>query len=311
MNPSSNLAYKISPVPGEIGQAILKGIIWTGLKSPQDPNSWSKAKYLASVTSDKQAQELREAFAIGSNPSSSINLEVWIKQNVEVAKKSRVIILATQAATVLAILKDRGMSEALRGKLLISLAPGVTVSEMETAIYLNDDPPDGQVSQTCCIFRATVNTAASSGASGTAVCVSRASPVDEATLRLAHSFFKCIGFATSVAESQMDAASVVCQASPALIALFCDAIIDGAVAGGLNRAQAEAMTANALGSYQALASEEGRSRKPSEVREKACASRGIPMWAIMELEKGGARGLISGAVRDTILTSEFLGKRNG
>lgn len=310
MNASSNLAYRISPVPDEIGQAILKGIIWKGLKSPQDPNSWSKAKYLASVTLDKHAHELREAFAIGSNPSGSINLEVWIKQNVEVAKKSRIVILASPAATILPILKERGMSEALRGKLLINLASGVTVSEMKTAIYLNDDHPNGQVSQTCCIFRATVNTAASSGASATAVSVSQASPVDKATFRLASSLFECIGFATFVAESQMDAASVVCQASPALTSLFCDAIIDGAVAGGLNRDHAEAMTACALASYRALAFPEGSSRKPSQVREKACASPGITMAAIMELEKGGARGIISGAVRDTILATGFLEKRN-
>lgn len=111
----------------------------------------------------------------------------------------------------------------------------------------------------------------------------------------------------------MDAASVVCGSSPAFMALVCDAIIDGAVAGGLPRAQAESMTAQAAASTAVFLASSGGRKRPSEMRETFCASAGVTTQGILELEMGGVRGSISGAVREAILTLAFgsTGKKNG
>lgn len=275
------------------------------------PDSWALARYLASVQSEKTAQALREVFQSASDAGGSINLEVFQRQNVQVAQKSDFVVLASPPGAVEAILSEKGMAEALSQKVLVSLAAGLTMSQMETALYRpKGDSPNVSDQNRCWIVRAMPNIAASLAASATAITVStdQAPPKDK--IEIVESFFQCVGGITHIAESQMDAASVVCGASPAFMALFCDAVIDGAVAGGLPRSQAEAMTAQALASTAALLAADGGGKRPSEVRENVCANPGITIGGILDLEKGGVRGSISGAVRDSILAARSLGRKD-
>ncbi|KAJ0120901.1 hypothetical protein J7T55_015639 [Diaporthe amygdali] len=285
---------------GDLGKAILKGVSYESASSPQMPDSWALARYLASVQSEKTAQALREFFQSASDAGGSINLEVFQRQNVQIAQKSDFVILASPPGAVETILSEKGMAEALSQKVLVSLAAGVTMSQMETALYQpKSDSPNVSDQNRCWIVRAMPNIAASLAASATAITVSTdlAPPKDK--IEIVESFFQCVGGITHITESQMDAA------------FFCDAIIDGAVAGGLPRGQAEAMTAQALASTAALLAADGGGKRPSEVRENVCANPGITIGGILDLEKGGVRGSISGAVRDSILAARSLGRKDG
>ncbi|KAG6357429.1 hypothetical protein INS49_013306 [Diaporthe citri] len=119
---------------GDLGQAILKGIIRKSILNPQDSNSWAKATYIASVPSEKSAQELRQAIAADPGTNGSISLEVLHNQNSQVANRSEIVILASPEGTAEAILKGPGMTDALKGKYLISLVAGATIAQMTTAL---------------------------------------------------------------------------------------------------------------------------------------------------------------------------------
>ncbi|KAG6357430.1 hypothetical protein INS49_013307 [Diaporthe citri] len=150
------------------------------------------------------------------------------------------------------------------------------------------------------------------GASVTLLSASPASDAGNATQKVVESFFKSIGCTIFIAESQMEVASVICHGSPAFMALFCDAIVDGAVAGGLPRPQAEAMAALAVPSFLNLLRKGKGWKRPSEVRETICAYPGpTTIGAILDLEKGGIRGSISGAVRDAMLAARLTEKDGG
>ncbi|KAK7715226.1 hypothetical protein SLS64_003924 [Diaporthe eres] len=93
------------------------------------------------------------------------------------------------------------------------------------------------------------------------------------------------------------------------MAMFCDAITDGAVAGGLPREQAEAMTSQALASTAALLAADGGEKRPSEVRENVGANPGITIGGPLKLEEDGVRDSISEAVRDAIVQTKKM-RRN-
>lgn len=291
---------------GDLGKAILKGILRNAISNPYDLEPWARVRYLASVQSEITAQALEEGFSTDVYPQGSINVEVLQRQNVQVAMRSDLIILACPPGTVKTVLSEKGMADALSQKILVSLAAGVTISQITDAMYHGQGTADYHGQDRCHIVRAMPNIAASLGASATGITFPTDPAPAKATIELVDSFFQAVGGVTHIPESQMDAASVVCGASPAFMALFCDAIIDGAVAGGLPRAQAEAMTAQALASTAALLAADGGGKRPSEVRENVCANPGITIGGILNLEKGGVRGSISGAVRDAILAARSL-----
>lgn len=286
---------------GDLGKAILKGITKTSVSSLYTRVPWAKFGFLVSVQSEATAQAVEEEFA------GSIRLEVLQRQNVQVAMRAGIVILACPPGTVKTVLSDRGMADALSDKILVSLAAGVTIAQMKDALYQGPGNESDQNNQNRChIVRAMPNIAASLGASATSITLSIDPAPPDNTIEVVDSFFQAVGGITHIPESQMDAASVVCGASPAFMALFSDAIIDGAVAGGLPRAQAEIMTAQALASTAALLAADGGGKRPSEVRENVCANPGITIGGILNLEKGGVRGSISAAVRDSILAARSL-----
>lgn len=287
---------------GDLGKAMLKGITKSSISSLYTPVPWAKVGYLVSVQSEAAAQALvQEDFA------EAIKLEILQRQNVQVAMRSDIIILACPPGAVKTVLSEKGMADALSQNILVSLAAGVTIAQIADALY--HDPgnkTDHHDQNRCHIVRAMPNIAASLGTSATGIALPTNPALPKDTIRLVDSFFQAVGGITHIPESQMDAASVVCGASPAFMAMFCDAIIDGAVAGGLPRAQAEIMTAQALASTASLLAADGGGKKPSEVRENICANPGITIGGILNLEKGGVRGSISGAVRDAILAARSL-----
>lgn len=260
-----------SIVTDGIGQAILTGFMRRSILSPQDPNLWAKARFLASEHSDQSAQALRHALRvfIARQPGTpgSISLEVFQNQNFQVAKRSDIVILASPRNMVETILRGRGLPEALERTTLIVLDTSITISQMEAMIYFNGMPRLGDSQATCCIVRATPNMAAAHGASPTIISVSPNSRANGQTLGYLNSLFKTVGTVTYLDESLMDAAATICRGTPTFLALVCEAIIDGAVAGGLPRSQAQSMTEQAVGSFRALLTMDHRCKKPSDLRQ--------------------------------------------
>lgn len=296
------LPITFSIVTDDLGKDILKGIKSNYVPISHDPNPWAKATYLVSVQSENHVRKLQGVFA-RTDTGGSINIKLLQDQNVQVAEESRLVILASPPGRVETILSEQGMVEALKGKVLVSLASDVTISQIAAALY-----PDDDGKERCSILRATPNTAASAGASATIIGVSTDLPTKNGSIRMANSFLGLIGNTCIVPESQMDAASVVCGGTPAFIALFCDAIVDGAVAGGLPRAMAQKMTSQALESTAALLT--GWTR-PGEVRENVYANPETTIKVLLDILKGGVRESIADAVRDAILASRSPEEKDG
>ena len=80
-------------------------------------------KFIACVKRDESARNLRRIF----DPNV---VEILCRQNVKGAKSADLILLGAKPNMVKEILTQEGMREALEGKLLISIATGVTIAQM-------------------------------------------------------------------------------------------------------------------------------------------------------------------------------------
>lgn len=177
--------------------------------------------------------EMNDEFAISSSERLGINV---ISDNIELAKKSDIIFIATKPNQVTDVLE--GIKETLTAeKLIVSIAAGVTTSKIESII------PNTR------IVRVMPNTPALVKLGMFGVCKGKkASSEDEDTvIELLSSIGKCI----KVEESQMDIVTAISGSGPAF---FYQVIEDMARAGeklGLDYEKALTLaTQTALGSAQ-------------------------------------------------------------
>ena len=219
--------------------------------------------------------------------------------NFHVAMRSDLIFLATAPDKVNSLLAELRVANALSGKVLVSLIAGVTIAQMEEALFSgNHSQLPVQLSSPCCILRARPTIASCLAKSITAIAHPSDRSQSREALDLVDSFFLSVGSIYHFPEPLIDSAAVVYGEAPAFFALFCDAIIDGAVVGGLNRGLAEKMTVTALEGTSDLLS---ILEKPSSVREKLCASPGNTSEGIMALERARVRWKVSTAMWDCML----------
>ncbi|KAH8672610.1 putative pyrroline-5-carboxylate reductase [Tricladium varicosporioides] len=288
-----------SPVLGIIGCGSLGTAVLNGLLSPLSPNDKGHnifpQHFIATVRSESSASKLRGSL------STRTNTRIFQGDNVRVAAESNIIILSCPPDTIPTVLAEAGMHNALRGKVLISLAAGVTRSTIERIID-NGPPDEGNAADKCWVMRAMPNIAATVGKSITGIEVGDPPP-PEGTIKLVDSIFEQIGSIIHLPASQMDACTALCGSTPAFIALFCDSLIDGAVASGVPRGMAQFMTIQTLLGTATLLQ---NGQRPSTLREDVCAQPGCTIEGIMTLEQGGIRGIVSKAMRDTIMTASHL-----
>lgn len=263
------------------------------------------AKYYAGAQSGEIRRALVQEFRTGEGSSSYgyIFLDSSKVTNLSIARSSDLVILDCPPDEVEAVLGEAGIAAGLEGKTLVSLVPGVTISQVESALGGGASTDEKR----CWVFRAAPTLAASRVASATAIAgPTDPEPIDKIT-NTVMSFFKFVGSVYRVDEDKMSAASVACGASPAFMALACEGIVDGIVAGGLPREQALAMTAQALAGTAAMMLAD---KSPSQVREEVCASSEIAMQGIIPLKGGIVRESLSLAVVESMATAQDLEQKD-
>jgi pyrroline-5-carboxylate reductase len=80
-------------------------------------------KFIACIKRPESARNLRRIF--NNNP-----VQVLCRENVKGAKAANLVLLGAKPNMCKEILTEDGMKEALEGKLLISIATGVTIAQM-------------------------------------------------------------------------------------------------------------------------------------------------------------------------------------
>jgi len=208
--------------------------------------------------------------------------------NEEAAAAAPVVILCVKPQEAAAAIQQAGA--ALDGKLLISIAAGLTIANLE------------KMAPKCRVIRAMPNTPALVGCGATAfACGAKASRDDSGS---AEAIFASVGVVSQVQEKLLDAVTGLSGSGPAYIFLIIEALTDGGVSCGLPVNLARQLAIQTVLGAAELAKQTGE--HPAVLREMVTSPGGTTAAALGELENNGVRAALIQAVRTAERRSKEL-----
>lgn len=199
--------------------------------------------------------------------------------NQEVTAEAKYIILAVKPQMLEKILPE--LKESITPEnVVISLAPGVTIAELE------------EMCGTKRIVRTMPNTPAMVGEGMTGVSYHKKNFTQE-ECEVIEKIFSSIGKMSVVEEKLLDAVVCASGSSPAYVFMFMEALADSVVKCGMKREDAYQYVAQTvLGSAKLMLE---TNKHPGELKDMVCSPGGTTITAVEELEKNGFRKSIFAA----------------
>ncbi|MCL4500484.1 MAG: pyrroline-5-carboxylate reductase [Deltaproteobacteria bacterium] len=204
---------------------------------------------------------------------------------------SQTIVLAVKPQIMTSVLESIG-EYAGPGHLIISIAAGVTLKTLETAL------PQSRV------IRVMPNTPTLVGAGMAALALGSRATQEDADLAL--EIFESVGRAVVVEERLMDAVTGLSGSGPAYVAVFIEALTDGGVKMGLPRHLALVLASQTVIGAARLCLEE--EMHPGVLKDLVTSPGGTTITGLHILEDGRFRGLLMSAVEAATLRAKELGK---
>lgn len=215
-------------------------------------------------------------------------------------------MLGCQPNAVYDVLGEPGMREALRGKLLISILAGITVEQIEDVLYGDSASDTGSDDgERCRVVRAMPNTASFIRESMTLITTC-SPPLPPEMLKLTTWIFTSVGQVAHIPNSAMDVCTALCGSGPAFFAMILEALIDGAVAMGIKRTQAQMMAAHTMRGTAGLVLV---GEHPAAVREKVTTPGGSTIRGCLLMEEGRIRWTMANVLREATEAASRLGRK--
>jgi pyrroline-5-carboxylate reductase len=209
----------------------------------------------------------------------------------DLVERADVIVLGTKPADSLQVLRE--VRPSLDGKLLISVAAGVTLQGLQEA--------GGHRTR---VIRAMPNTPSLVMTGATCYALGDHATPDDAAI--ADCVFGSVGVVFRVREATLDAVTGLSGSGPAYVFMFIEALIDGGVMMGLPREIAtELAIQTVLGSAQMV---QQTKLHPAELRAMVASPGGTTMAGLEELEARGMRYTVMSAVRAASERARELGR---
>lgn len=202
-----------------------------------------------------------------------------------------VVILAVKPQSMPDVLREVGND--LSRALVISIAAGVTIRTISE-----------QARGAKRIVRAMPNTPALVREGMTALAFN--SGVSEEDRQAARAIFESVGRVIPVEERLMDAVTGLSGSGPAYVFQAIEALADGGVKMGLPRQTAELLAAQTVLGAAKLVLESGE--HPAKLKDRVASPGGTTIAGLHQLEQGGFRATLMGAVEAATKRSQELGR---
>lgn len=260
---------------GVMGQAIIQGLIRARILKKEQ--IWGAARQEATCT--KVAKEL----GITATP-----------QYKDLLAETDVVLIAVKPKQVASVLDRLSQWELPTTSLVISIAAGVTLAQMEGRFHPETLPP---------IIRAMPNTPCIVGEGMTVLAAGQRT--QEAHLALGHQLFESVGECVTLDEAHFDAVTALCGSGPAFLYTIMEALADGGVRVGLPRKAALSIVAQTVLGAAVMVQKTGR--HPAALRDDVTTPAGCTIAGLLELEDGKIRSTLAKAVEQATATASQLG----
>lgn len=213
------------------------------------------------------------------------------ENNRQAVEWADVVVLAVKPQSLPDVLEEVGSQFADR--LIVTIIAGATISGISE-----------RVSGTRKIVRAMPNTPVVVREGMTALA--RGSRVSDEEFHIVRRIFEAVGRVVQVEERLMDAVTGLSGSGPAYIFQAIEALADGGVKMGLPRQTAELLAAQTVFGAAKLVLESGE--HPAQLKDRVASPGGTTIAGLHQLEQGGFRATLMGAVEAATRRSQELGR---
>lgn len=270
-----------------MGTSILKGL----LNTTTETSDGLELSYTACVRSDTSLSRLRQAL---SQNASRVSCQVGCF--TESAQKADIVMLGIPPGELESFSKTPGISEALQGKLIVSLLAGVSCAQVAAACAEVRKSIGGSekdylpnVARVIPTIAAQVNDSVSLVAETDAIAAEQQ--------KLCTALFHRIGTVQHLPENLMNEATATGAVCHAIAISAVDAAVDASVAKGLPRAAALSLAANSLRSAAGLL---GGEMSPEELKAAMSVPSGITINSMVKLDRANLRFAVADTVGEAI-----------
>lgn len=238
-------------------------------------------KVLACVKTLESGTRLQKIFL-----SHGAKVEIVVDDNVRAAGLADIVLLGHKPYSLNTVLGQKGMANALKGKLVISILAGIKEAQIHEVLAsaVADKPPH--------VIRVMPNIAAQIKQS-TSVISEPDPNIPTAMVNVTKWMFEKVGKVSILPESMFGLATVLTGACIALTTIAVEGILDAAVVEGMPRAKAQELLSQCLLGTSMLLSE---GMHPSVLRESISSPRGCTIQAVTQLERSNVRSAFTDAV---------------
>jgi pyrroline-5-carboxylate reductase len=262
---------------GVMGQTILKGLLDQRLLAPDQV--WATSRTQASC--DRVAGRL----GIAVEPDYASRLG-----------QAQILILCVKPAQITALLEGLRNSGLPPDALLVSIAAGVKLKALTTALATDH-----------AWVRAMPNTPCVVGHGMTAICGGgSAKPADLERARL---IFSSVGRCVPLDEQHFNAVTALSASGPAYMYLMMEALADAGVRVGLPRDTALTLVAQTMLGAARMVQDSGR--HPAALRDDVTTPAGCTIGGLLMLEDGKIRSVLARAVEEATRIASNLGAPKG
>ena len=258
---------------GNMGEALISGLVLSNAAKPEN--------IICSDIAEDLLNDIKTKYKISTTTD-----------NLEVAKKSDIVIFATKPQILGSVLKET--SEVLdQSKLIISIAAGVPLAAIAAGLQKD-----------LRLIRVMPNICAFVKESATAIAAGEFASKEDVTL--AKAIFDSVGETVFIQENiLMDAFTGLSGSGPAYIFTIIDAMADGGVKMGLSRKDSLFLsTQTVLGAAKLLLESK---EHPGQLKDRVASPGGTAIAGIHTLEQGGLRTTMINAVESATKRSKELG----
>ena len=214
--------------------------------------------------------------------------------NVEVARRSDVVILSFPPDQTETVLSEPGLAQAFKGKLIISILAGITRSQIEA--HVGDSKSQG-----IHIVSAMPSIGAQVGESATLLAEDEGETLPAGVQDLVQGILGPLGRIIPVPSHLLDRTMAVSATTHGLMTILIDALVDGGAAAGVPRQQMLDVVGQSMRGYGALL---GEGYDNAQLKRSMLIPNGFTVRSILALERKGVRPAVSDAVVETVRLTE-------